>query len=206
MRFVWTQLSALIPILLFCLPRGFVEAACKEKVEDYPPVPLLTDLSQLDGEWLDIYSSRLADTLFDCTSQVNTKANETSYTTSTTSITARGEPYEALFLNIVKDNFDVPYIFDLIPRSWSAHWFKGSTFFLLDFEPDSYYAWMICNDSDEYEFHISAKANADVAGVDTKVLSILDEYDLNPNNDTFHEETHYCVDGFDDGYYYLKMT
>ena len=112
----------LVFYVLFLLPRLDVHAACKEKKEDYPPVPLLTDLSQLDGVWLDVFSSRLADTKFDCTSQSNSKVNETSYSTFTTSITVRGDPYEADFLNVVRKDFDVISIFDLLPRSWSAHW------------------------------------------------------------------------------------
>ena len=89
-------------------------------------------------------------------------------------------------------------MFDLVPVSDSARWFAGSTFFLVDYLPNAYYAWMICNDSDEYEFHISSRnTSTDLSGIPQRVLSILDSYNLNPQNYTFHEEPHdeaKCVD------------
>ena len=49
---------------------------------------------------------------------------------------------------------------------------------------------MVCNDSDEYEFHVSAREGADLTGVGDKVLKILDDYGLNPQGQTFHQEPH----------------
>ena len=164
-------------------------ASCPSSFDGYPSTSL-SSLQELNGDWVDMYSSRLADTHFECTTQSNKFVNDTSYMTSTTCL-LRDYLYELEVLNILFSSKDSMSVFDLVPVSESARWFAGSTFFLVDYLPDEYYSWMICNDSDEYEFHISSKTTStDLTGVPEKVLSILASYGLNPQNYTFHEEPH----------------
>lgn len=134
-------------------------------------------------------SSRLADTQFECTTQSNKIYNESAYVTSTTCL-LREYPYQLEVMNVLSSS-DCLSVFDLVPVSESARWFEGSTFFLIDYLPDNYYSWMICNDSDEYEFHISSRnTSTDLTGIPERTLAILDVYDLNPQNYTFDEEPH----------------
>ena len=47
---------------------------------------------------------------------------------------------------------------------------------------------MICDDSDNYEFHISAKEGSNLEGIDTNI-KILDDYNRTKNY-TLHQEPH----------------
>ena len=168
-----------------------VKGACPTDSLKFPQLETVPSLEQLHGVWLDELSSREADTHFYCTQQSNAALNRTSYRTDTTSSMAEGKvPYRAAFINNMHPSKGRELVFDLVPDSQTAHWFAGSLFFLVDFVEEKYYSWMICNDSDEYEFHISAREGTDLSGVADKVLGILDDYHLNPQGQTFHEEPH----------------
>lgn len=182
-------------VFLLCLPSLW--AACPTDGLQFPQLETQPSLEQLQGVWLDRLSSRLADTYFYCTQQANFALNETSYRTDTTSyVGAQGtKPYSASFINVGVPQIKQELVFELVPASRTAHWFAGSLFFLIDYRPDDhvnggYYSWMICNDSNEYEFHVSAREGTDLTGVEKMVLSILDEYNLNPEAQAFHQEPH----------------
>ena len=184
--------SSRIPAWLLMLLASYIgmtSSSCPKSVDGYPSIENLSSLQELNGEWVDMFSSRLADTHFECTTQSNKLFNESAFMTSTTCL-LREYSYQLEVLNVLSFP-ECMSVFDLVPVSDSARWFEGSTFFLVDYLPDNYYSWMICNDSDEYEFHISSRnTSTDLSGIPQKVLSILDTYDLNPQNYTFYEEPH----------------
>jgi hypothetical protein len=173
-----------------------VKAACPSEALRFPQLETVPSLEQLNGVWLDQLSSRKADSHFYCTQQSNSKSNETSYRTDTTSSMVQGKvPYSASFVNVGVPQKQSEMVFELVPASRTAHWFTGSLFFLVDYRADDhpsggYYSWMICNESDEYEFHVSAREGTDLTGVQDRVLGILDTYALNPQGQTFHQEPH----------------
>ena len=145
-------------------------AKCPVNAEEYPLVDYRA-VQQITRVWLDAYSSREADTHFSCTQQENIVESEEQsdydFFTHTTSLVNGTNEYSAKFLNqgipeLInrKSYYGTPTVFNLKPLSFNAHWFAGSKFFLIDGVLDGqgkWYAWMICNDSDEYEFHISAR-------------------------------------------------
>jgi len=187
---------------LLSLPVG-LWAACPTGGLQFPQLENVPSLEQLQGVWLDQLSSRESDTHFYCTQQANSDFNETSFRTDTTCSIQGTKPYSASFINVAVPQKKQELVFELVPASLTAHWFAGSLFFLIDYRPDDnvnggYYSWMICNDSDEYEFHVSAREGADLRGVEKRVLGILDDYGLNPEAQTFHQEPHdpnTCSDG-----------
>ena len=183
---------SLLVIVMALFVVSIVDSACPTSSSQFPQLETQPEsLGALDGIWLDEFSSREADTHFYCTQQANAQLNATSYRTDTTSFMAQGKlPYAASFINVGVAQQGSELVFELVPASRSAHWFAGSLFFLVDYQPDAYYAWMICNDSDEYEFHISARQGAKLDGIPDRVLGILDDYGLNPQGQTFHEEPH----------------
>ena len=166
-------------------------AKCPIEENKFPQLEVVPTLWDIQGVWLDQLSSRQVDTHFYCTQQTNTAYNSSSLRTDTLSSMAQGKiPYRAAFINNLHEQKYQEMVFDLIPDSPTAEPFANSLFFLIDYKKDNYYAWMICNESDEYEFHVSAKEGSDITNVDTKVLEILEEYSLNPKNYSFHQEVH----------------
>ncbi|KAK3247998.1 hypothetical protein CYMTET_42522 [Cymbomonas tetramitiformis] len=150
----------------------------------------------LAGEWVDAYSSRSLDTHFQCTHQNVSIFNSTAHkvTTSSKLVFPVGPSFVFEFLNVAYPK--ATNVFHQNGENTFGKFFHNSTLLIADYSRKlQYYAWYICNESDEYEFHINVRPG--VALSDDAVNSVLKVFhglNLNPGNATFNFEAYskYC--------------